>query len=114
MSAPVRRHLWGCAVIVVFFALFAGVALAHSWYPYDCCSDRDCWPMGEDSDAREPDPVAVPGGYRTHDGLFVAERDTRVSRDGRFHVCRYGGALNGSVITPSQRPVCLFVPSRGM
>lgn len=88
----------------------APAASAHSWYPYDCCSDRDCWPMGVDADAREPDPRIVPGGYLTHDGIFVAERDTRPSRDGRFHVCRAGGALTGAVITPSQRPVCLFVP----
>ena len=90
--------------------VWGGPAAAHSWYPYDCCSDRDCWPMGEDADAREPDPTIVPGGYRTHDGLFVAERDTRPSRDGRFHVCRAGGHPAGSVIRPADRPVCLFVP----
>ena len=82
---------------------------AHSWYPYDCCSDRDCWPMGVDSDAREPDPAVVPGGYRTHDGIFVAERDTRPSKDGRFHVCRYGGGKEAGVITTRQG-ICLFVP----
>lgn len=35
-----------------------GPVHAHSWYPYDCCSDRDCWPMGLDADAREPDPAS--------------------------------------------------------
>lgn len=87
-----------------------GLVHAHSWYPYDCCSDRDCWPMGLDQDAREPDPRIVPGGYMTHDGIFVAESATRVSKDGRFHVCRSGGMLTGAVISPSQRPICLFVP----
>lgn len=85
---------------------------AHSWYPYDCCSDRDCWPMGLDADAREPDPAIVPGGYRTHDGTFVAEALTRISKDGRFHICRSGGSLAGKLIAPSQRPFCLFVPPR--
>lgn len=84
--------------------------LAHSWYPWECCSDQDCWPMGEDADAKEPDPKAVPGGWLTHDGVFVAERDTRPSRDGRFHVCRYGGRADGGVIMPHQKPVCLFTP----
>lgn len=93
-------------------ALIAGApeTRAHSWYDLECCSDRDCWPMGTDSDAREPDPTIVPGGYRTHDGIFVAQRDTRPSRDGRFHVCRSQGELDGGVIAPSGRPVCLFVP----
>lgn len=84
-------------------------AAAHGWYPYDCCSDRDCWPMGQDADAREPDPTVVPGGYRTHDGHFVAERDTRPSRDGRFHVCRYGGAREAGIIATT-KGICLFVP----
>lgn len=66
--------------------------------------------MGEDADAREPDPRIVPGGYLLSDGVFVAERDTRPSRDGRFHVCRSGGAATGAIIAPAQRPVCLFVP----
>lgn len=83
---------------------------AHSWYPYDCCSDRDCWPMGADADAKEPDPRIVPGGYLTHDGHFMAQRDTRPSRDGRFHTCRAGGSLTGKLITPSGGPFCLFVP----
>lgn len=85
-------------------------AYAHGWYPYDCCSDRDCWPMGEDADAREPDPQIVPGGYRLRDGTFVAQRDTRPSRDGRFHICRQGGRASGEVIAPIDKPVCLFVP----
>ena len=84
-------------------ALAAGApeTRAHSWYPHDCCSDRDCWPMGEDADAREPEPTVVPGGYRLRDGSFIAERDTRPSRDGRFHVCRYGGMPDAGVIRTS-------------
>ena len=99
------------AWLFLALALMAGApdARAHSWYPYDCCSDRDCWPMGVDSDAKEPDPTVVPGGYRTHDSVFVAQRDTRPSRDGRYHVCRYGGSKTGSVISTS-KGICLFVP----
>lgn len=92
-------------------ALAAGApeTRAHSWYPHDCCSDRDCWPMGEDRDAKEPEPTIVPGGYRTHDGIFVPESQTRPSKDGRFHVCRYGGVPGASVISTS-KGICLFVP----
>lgn len=96
---------------LALLALVQG-ASAHSWYPYDCCSDRDCWPMGEDADAREPDPKVVPGGYRLNDGTFIAERDTRPSRDGRYHVCRQGGQRDGKMIAPSGARPCLFVPQR--
>lgn len=96
----------------LFFAiaLSAAPAFAHSWYPWECCSSQDCWPMGEDSDAKEPEPKVVPGGYMLHDGEFIAERDTRPSRDGRFHVCRYSGKLTNDVIRPSGKQICLFVP----
>jgi hypothetical protein len=96
--------------LALMLAPGADPARAHTWYPYDCCSDRDCWPMGLDADAKEPDPTIVPGGYRTHDGHFIAESATRSSKDGRYHVCRSGGTLTGTVIAPSQRPACLFVP----
>lgn len=94
---------------LALLALVEGAA-AHGWYPYDCCSDRDCWPMGEDADAREPDPQIVPGGYLLRDGTFVPESATRPSRDGRFHICRGAGELSGALIRPAGRPVCLFVP----
>ena len=83
-------------------ALAAGApqTRAHSWYPHDCCSDRDCWPMGVDADAREPDPAIVPGGYRLRDGSFIAERDTRPSKD---------GVPDATVISTS-KGICLFVP----
>lgn len=84
-------------------------AFSHSWYPADCCSDRDCWPTGEDADAKEPEVKVVPGGYVTHDGHFVAEKDTRPSKDGRFHVCRYSGVRENGLISTS-KGICLFVP----
>ncbi len=107
--------LWLVAILVVAAgpAIWLSPARAHSWYPHECCSDRDCWPMGPDADAREPEPRSVPGGYLTHDGHFVAERETRPSRDGRFHVCRATGAPDGDPIRPAGRPACMFVPQRG-
>lgn len=98
------------ALCLAAFLPGGGLVHAHSWYPYDCCSDQDCWPMGQDVDAREPDPRIVPGGYVTYDGYFIPEGATRASLDGRFHICRRGGTLTGSVIAPSQKPFCLFVP----
>ena len=85
-------------------------ARAHSFYPAECCSDRDCWPMGDASDAREPEPKATSKGWQLSDGSTVAYAAARPSPDGRFHVCRQSGVLNGSVIRPEGRPVCLFAP----
>lgn len=103
-----RLFVW--LSLALMLAAGAPAVKAHSWYPWECCSSSDCWPMGTDADAREPDPTIVPGGYRTHDGIFVAERDTRPSRDGRYHVCRYGGSKSASVIAPTGKQICLFVP----
>lgn len=84
---------------------------AHSFFPMECCGpDRDCWTMGADADAREPDPSLVSGGYLTFDGQFVPESETRPSPDGRFHICRRGGAVTGQVIWPEKRPICMWAP----
>lgn len=85
-------------------------AYGHSFYPYECCSEQDCWPMGQDDDAREPDPKPVDGGYLTHDGIYVPHDETRQSPDGRFHVCRHGGRATGGIIEPSSRPICMWAP----
>lgn len=117
-ARPRRRRvpsLWIVLVLAAAALLSAWLspARAHSFYPYECCSDRDCWPMGATPDAREPDPVAVSGGWRLFDGAIVPYAVVRPSPDGRFHVCRSGGALDGALITPAGRPACLWVPPTG-
>ncbi|MGL5447461.1 MAG: hypothetical protein ACRDBL_09145 [Rhabdaerophilum sp.] len=108
------RLLGFVLIIALALALFglvsAGRAKAHSFYPYECCHDQDCWPMGRGE--REPDPVLTPQGWRLFDGEIVAFADTRPSPDGRFHVCRKGGAAEGAVIRASGKP-CLWVPPQG-
>jgi hypothetical protein len=99
------------ATLAVALALLTAPARAHSWYPFECCSDRDCWPMGEGG--REPEPVAGPGGWRLASGEVVAYREARPSPDGRFHVCRRAGQADGALIAPVGRPACLFVPPTG-
>jgi len=96
--------------VILIATLISSAAYGHSFYPVACCSDRDCWPMGTDLDAKEPDPRVVPGGYMTHDGIFVAEANTRPSKDGRFHICRNYGMLSGKIVSPAGQALCLFVP----
>lgn len=102
-----------CAVtfiwLVALVVLLPGAARAHSFYPWECCHDQDCWPTGVEP-AREPDPVYTAGGWRLVDGTVVPFRETRVSPDGRFHVCRQGGHSDGALIRPATAKPCLWAP----
>lgn len=73
-------------------ALLAAVILAHSWYPYECCSDRDCHPV---KSVKE-----VPNGYQA-EGIFFPKSLAKPSQDGDFHVC-YNPA--------TKKPLCIFIP----
>lgn len=97
-------------LIGVIALAIAGLARAHahSFYPHECCHDRDCWMMG--AGQREPDPEFTRDGWKLADGTLVPFHAARPSPDGRFHVCRQGGAASGAVIRPSGAPVCLWVP----
>ena len=106
------------AFLLVFLLVAAAVwlapqARAHSFYPWECCHDQDCWPMGLKADGspeREPEPAFTPAGWRLHDGTLVPHNATRPSPDGRFHVCRRGGQAEGEVIRPPNAVPCLWVP----
>lgn len=115
IADPSRRARLTLAFILALPLIIAGVAsaLAHSWYPQDCGSDRDCWPTGIEADAREPDPIATPAGWRLHDGTVVPFNRARPSPDGRFHVCRQLGSTTGAIIRPPQQPPCLWAPQPG-
>lgn len=84
---------------------------AHEFYPWECCSDRDCWATGPGE--READPVFTRQGWRLADGVIVPFNQTRPSPDGRFHVCRQGGAPAGALIRPPQKLPCLWAPMGG-
>ncbi len=107
-----ERHLLLLALIGAIAVLIGSrfAAQAHSFYPFECCHDQDCWPMGKGE--REPDPVLTPQGWRLFDGETIAFSETRPSPDGRFHVCRKAGAAEGAVIRASGKP-CLWVPPQG-
>lgn len=90
------------AVLLVFATVQPTVSTAHSWYPIECCSGRDC--MRVDRVERMPDGsmlmfagnirVRVPKGFTQ-----------RPSRDNDTHVCvRENG--DGTYV-----PRCVFVPA---
>lgn len=99
IAAYALRWLW-LAVIAVAMLLFAySAARAHSWYPIECCSDRDCEPLPDDAVA------IVAGGYLIKaTGELIAEQEARQGKDEVFHVCR-------SPVTGIR--LCFFKPYSG-
>lgn len=91
-----------------FLALLVltGPALAHSWYPFECCSEKDCFPV----------PVnevrIVPGGWTLHDGTMIEYAEARPSPDGKFHVCRRQDGT-GPLIRMHKKPACFWAPIMG-
>jgi len=78
-------------------------AIAHSWYPVDCCSGKDCvLADGMFKDSRGDTVVSV--GSQ----LFTVPSDLkrRLSPDGRIHVCIQYDEFG------VRYPNCLFVPGR--
>jgi hypothetical protein len=90
-------------VSAFLLASLPGLALAHSWYPYECCSDRDCFPV----------PVAevrvTPAGYSLQDGTLVEYSEARPSPDDKFHICRRQDG-KGALIRIHKKPACFWAP----
>lgn len=106
-----KRLAHACLLALFCVVALAWSARAHSWYPHACCSAADCHPASTgDADAREPDPVRVPGGWKLADGTVIADADAKPSPDGRFHVCRYGGHPRNAVIFTEMKP-CFWAPA---
>lgn len=70
------------AIFILGWLIASGViVLAHSFYPHECCHDKDCTSIA----SYRVDHVS--GGYLV-DGLhFVPEAQARNSPDGQFHAC---------------------------
>ena len=80
----------------------AAVMLAHSWYPQECCRDKDCRPVPcAELSYQDQDVV-----WRKH--IYFSGRMIRESNDGNCHVCVEKGGLNASIIP--YLPLCVFVP----
>lgn len=105
-------------IFVVTFLIVMGLAVAgyaHSFYPYECCHDRDCAPVLSSRNISSPDPTKL-GATEftievelTKDGqkykqimVGVTTPRTRLydSPDGKTHACVY----------PNHTISCLFVP----
>ena len=94
-------------IVVAALATLPGRALAHDWYPWDCCSGRDCRPV-----TRSEVEITATGWRIVRTGEMIPFRDRRIRRTppdqgATMHWCSRGGRDDGATI-------CLFVPPFGM
>ncbi|MEQ1518283.1 MAG: hypothetical protein ABL931_17520 [Usitatibacteraceae bacterium] len=93
------------AIVFLAVAFVPHIAVAHDWYPKECCNDHDC--------AVITTMAALPGGelrVETDHGFAIAPRgfEPRPSPDNQAHAClrqigpdeEHGGWML----------ICLFLP----
>lgn len=89
-------------LVTLLLALGPVPAAAHDWYPVDCCSGHDCFPIADGAVEDLGD-----GRWRVREsGAILPAGKIRVSQDGRRHLCTRTGTLAGE-------PLCGFDPPRG-
>jgi hypothetical protein len=99
------------ASIVLLAALAAAApavsARAHSWYPKECCSNRDCMPAEAIVTNERGEKVVIVGHYR----ISIPRRlHARLSPDNRIHICFV--VLEAEFSAPYALPLCLFLPAQ--
>lgn len=90
------------ALLVVIAA--SSAAVAHEWYPTECCSATDCAPLDVAKIKFSPEGWLLPNGE------FIAKGNERQSKDCSFHWCRYNELPATKVIHPTGKKQCFFVP----
>jgi hypothetical protein len=90
----------GWSLASISLVLGSSIALAHSWYPTSCCSDRDCRALIEE-DGETVTEFAQ--GWKLWDGRTIARRTVKLSPDRQFHLCE----------TPAHYILCFFAPPGG-
>lgn len=96
-----RKYLFPILFSALTVVMLGGTALGHSWYPVQCCVERDCFPVPDD------DVKQTVSGWRVGaTGEIVPFGKAAFSPDGRFHRCTEDGEIGA-------RTLCLFVPRLG-
>lgn len=101
---------------ILFLLLSTVSASGHSWYPPECCHDRDCGPVENSFYLTDPKggpdilwvTITIKGAYGQPDEkvTFPIPRDMKIqqSQDNQMHACAY------KAIGMGVTPLCLFVP----
>lgn len=83
-----------------FLVVGSLAASAHDWYPYACCSDRDCRALIEENGETVTE---IAPGWKLWDGRIIERSAAKLSPDRRFHLCETSG----------HTVICFFVPPGG-
>lgn len=94
----------------IIWAAWSNPAHPHEWYPYACCSNRDCFEVGLDQVTATKDGwrVESSGEVLPYDDPRIREFPDDAPLEARTqpHVCYLGG-------NPELRVLCLYVPEYG-
>jgi hypothetical protein len=78
---------------------------AHSWYPWECCSENDCAPIVLNETPREEK-----GGFTLIDGRHISYKEVRPSPDGKWHLCETKAERHPR----DRRILCVYAPIGGV
>jgi hypothetical protein len=88
-------------IVLFLLALWLAPSRGHSWYPQECCSSRDCYPVVD------PREIGESGADYIYRGLRIPKAHSRPSPDGLYHVCVISTGFGQRMIR------CLFRPTPG-
>lgn len=96
---PLARLVLALVFAALFIAMLAATSRGHSWYPIECCSDRDCAPVASGGVG-----ISAFGYVLKATGEVIPFSQARQSPDGAYHLCR---SLSTNAI------LCFFAPPQG-
>lgn len=94
-------------------ALFSPPAPAHSWYPLECCNDRDCFEITPGVDIIGQRRDGQPGYFIPASGeWFAIERLRETPPEGRDHWarCTLGGSPKRMTMGRHGPKACIYRP----
>lgn len=90
--------------VLVALALLASAhqAMAHDWYPANCCSGTDCHPVPCEAINEKAN------GAMSWNGWQYDKNQIKVSQDAQCHACHWG-PHDAPGKAPSDHGYCLFI-----
>ncbi len=99
-----RRSILGRVWLALAISAGCSAAEAHSWYPWECCSENDCAPIPLAEAPREEG-----GGFTLVDGRRISYRELKPSPDGNWHLCEQKWPANAR----ERKILCIYGPVGG-
>jgi len=96
--------LWA---FISFFLLYdPEAANSHEWYPSECCSGVDCYPLRDDNVKEQSDGYVI-----LNTGEFVPSQQARPSPDEHYYRCSSGGQPGYKTLKGwTEGKICFWAP----